>query len=60
MTTPTYKLVTGNTKKCEYSFLIYKNGNVSIAISVNKKLIAKRNEDILKKHLAAFCEEINQ
>lgn len=60
MTTPTYKLVSGNAKKHQYSFMVYKNENVSIAVSVDNNLITKKNEAILKKHLAAFCEEINQ
>ncbi len=58
--TTTYKLVTGNAKKCEYSFMIYKNENISIGVSVDYKRITKKNQEILKKHLAAFCEEINK
>jgi len=60
MKIPKYKLVTGNAKKCQYSFTVYMDKNVSIAVSVDNDLITKSQEAILKKHLSAFCEEINQ
>ncbi len=60
MIAPKYKLVAGDTKKCQYSFIVYKNEKVSITVSVNNEIINKKQEAILKKHLLAFCEEINQ